>query len=117
MVFSSSFARPSQLYRAILMAHKKHLPPQMKGLGDKYVKNEFRLHKTAKAEQVAVFALQWEDYLNQISMTARAKESASAGAVDDVFAFGRDLPHDASLSEEQMKQLEKLREEASKAGA
>ena len=44
-----------KLYRSILRAHN-HLPPNMRGIGDAYVKNEFRLHKAATdADQLAQF--------------------------------------------------------------
>lgn len=36
---------PIPLYRRILRAHRKHLPVEMRVLGDKYVKKEFRDHK------------------------------------------------------------------------
>lgn len=120
-------ARAISLYRSILRAHKKHLPKQMRDLGDAYVKSEFRLHKTAKLEHVTPFLTEWEKYLEQLLMTARAQEAVSAGtmeskpknAADDVppiFSFGSDLPHDVELTDEQVQQLQKLREETLKAG-
>lgn len=39
---------PLQLYRRILRAHRRKLPGEMRVLGDSYVKNEFRAHKTAE---------------------------------------------------------------------
>jgi hypothetical protein len=38
---------PLQLYRRILRVHRK-LDPEMRVLGDSYVKNEFRAHKTVE---------------------------------------------------------------------
>lgn len=38
---------PLQLYRRILRVHRK-LDPEMRVLGDSYVKNEFRAHRTAE---------------------------------------------------------------------
>lgn len=38
---------PLQLYRRILRVHRK-LDPQMRVLGDSYVKKEFRAHRTAE---------------------------------------------------------------------
>jgi len=100
----------------------------MRLLGDKFIKSEFQSHKTAtKPEEVALFFTEWEKYLGQILMTARAQESAAIGSLDDgssikdnngpsssVFGFGKDLPLDAELSEEQVTQLNKLKEEAAK---
>lgn len=39
---------PLQLYRRILRAHRRKLQPQLRLLGDSYVKKEFREHKTAE---------------------------------------------------------------------
>ena len=35
---------PIPLYRRLLRAHRKHLDPQMRLLGDEYIKGEFRSH-------------------------------------------------------------------------
>jgi len=103
----------------------------MRQLGDAYVKSEFRLHKTAtKPEQIEMFIAEWDKYLDQILMTARARDSVSVAGSDKkkngetgaaqagggaVFEFGADLAPDVELSEEQRAQLEKLRAEAEKA--
>lgn len=36
---------PIPLYRRLFRAHRKHLPPQMRVLGDEYIKHEFRAHR------------------------------------------------------------------------
>jgi len=36
---------PIPLYRRLLRAHRKHLPADMRLLGDEYVKAEFRAHR------------------------------------------------------------------------
>ena len=36
---------PVYLYRRLLRAHRKHLPSEMRLLGDEYVKSEFRAHR------------------------------------------------------------------------
>jgi environmental stress-induced protein Ves len=97
----------------------------MKQLGDAYVKAEFRQHKSvSKKDQLDQFFTAWEGYLDQILVTARAKEAVSAGALDSVakktnfsqpFQFGKDLPADVELTDEQIEQLNTLREEATKA--
>ena len=132
-----------KLYRSILRAHATHLPPNMRGLGDTYVKNEFRLHKAATdADQLAQFYTEWQKYLDHLQSTARAKETVKSGLLDDgtdsprgvvvtsteaaaggskgaqgqtAFTFGTDMPSDVQLNEEQLVQLAKLREEAQKA--
>ena len=108
------------LYRNILRAHKRYLPHEMKGLGDSYVKNEFRLFKNVKDEtQLDQFYTSWQQYLQQILDTARAKEFVSSGSISDaeeITTFGRHLPTDVELSDEQKEQLSKLKEETSKVG-
>lgn len=39
---------PLQLYRRILRVHRRKLQPEMRVLGDSYVKNEFRAHKNVE---------------------------------------------------------------------
>jgi hypothetical protein len=36
---------PVYLYRRLLRAHRKHLPSEMRLLGDEYIKSEFRAHR------------------------------------------------------------------------
>lgn len=36
---------PIPLYRRLLRAHRKHLPVEMRLLGDEYIKAEFRAHQ------------------------------------------------------------------------
>jgi len=115
------------LYRSILKAHRKYLPSDMRQLGDRYVQSEFRLHKkTSNNDQLDMFFTAWQDYLDQLLLTAKAKESIHAGTVDvrskdaiandKVFQFGADLPQGVELSKDQQEQLEKLRQEARKVG-
>ncbi|EJU01083.1 ACN9-domain-containing protein [Dacryopinax primogenitus] len=60
------------LYRALLRAHRS-LPKDMRGLGDSYVKSEFRLHKdTTNPLHILGFQTQWMSYLRTIQ--AQAKE-------------------------------------------
>jgi Complex1_LYR-like len=39
---------PIPLYRRLLRAHRKHLPREMRLLGDEYVKSEFRAHRNVE---------------------------------------------------------------------
>jgi hypothetical protein len=115
------------LYRSLLRTHKKYLPAEMRELGNSYIKNEFKLHKTARPDETEQFFVEWEKYREQILVTARAQESRSSGLLDEssgkageggakVFDFGMDLPSGAELSSEQREQLKKLKEEAMKTG-
>jgi hypothetical protein len=93
----------------------------MKGLGDSYVKSEFKLFKSVTNEgQLDKFYTGWNQYLDQILQTARTKESVSAGSIESSAtidtSFGKHLPPDVELTDAQTLQLEKLKEETSKAG-
>jgi Complex1_LYR-like len=112
------------LYRNIRKAHRRYLPREMKGLGDSYVKSEFKLFKKVTDQgQLDQFFTGWNQYLDQILQTARTKESVAAGALeaspehDDTITFGKHLPKDVELTEEQQQQLEKLKEETGRAGS
>lgn len=39
---------PIPLYRRLLRAHRKHLPAEMRVLGDEYIKAEFRAHRNVE---------------------------------------------------------------------
>jgi hypothetical protein len=100
---------------------------------------QFRLHKSAKPEQTSQFFVEWEKYLTHVERTGRGNQTMDAGLGDDSRAppkgitsypaskngmsdqqkspsFGKELGT-VDMNEEQEKQLEKLREEAAKAGA
>ena len=97
-----SLAAAKSLYRSLLRAHARHLPAEMRQLGDAYVKAEFRLHSASyskastamKPHQIQHFLTEWQQYLDQILLTAKAQESVSAGSPEhveksrSVFSFG-----------------------------
>jgi hypothetical protein len=59
--------------------------------------------------------LRLKQYVEELLKTARIKESALSLGEDGMTAFyGKSLPSDVTLSEEQQTQLDKLREETSK---
>ncbi|AOW02585.1 hypothetical protein B0I72DRAFT_139805 [Yarrowia lipolytica] len=58
---------PLPLYRQLLRAHRKHLDPDRRSLGDMYIKSEFRLHKDIQDPlQIVGFLSQWQKYLEMI---------------------------------------------------
>ena len=95
--------RGLELYAGILRAHRA-LPPQMRSLGDAYVREEFRKHRSAKDSFLGPFFREWDGYLAQL------RAAPPGGAV------GRDLaPEQASaLTKEQLEQLARLQDEAAK---
>jgi hypothetical protein len=67
--------------------------------------------------RVKLLYLRLKQYVEELLKTARIKESSLALGEDGMTAaFGKPLPSDVTLSDEQATQLEKLKEEASKAG-
>ncbi|KAJ6666628.1 hypothetical protein lerEdw1_020352 [Lerista edwardsae] len=56
---SSHVSRVRALYRKILQLHRG-LPLEMKALGDQYVKEEFRRHKSIGREEAQCFLQEWE---------------------------------------------------------
>jgi len=112
------------LYRSILRTHARCLPPEMRELGDTYVKSEFQLHKSVKDEaQLERFLKEWRAYVSGIQQTARAVESKSAGILENedegnsslLYKFGKALPTDIEINEEQQNKLKSLRDEVSNA--
>ena len=91
------------LYRRILRLHHLTLPPVQRSLGDRYVKKEFRDHRTAKPEFVKGFALEWTKYADDLERRG-AK-------------IGRDLDETlmSNLSDEQKAMLARLKLETSRA--
>ncbi|RDX43823.1 ACN9-domain-containing protein [Lentinus brumalis] len=63
---SAALLPPLPLYRRILRAHR-HLPYEMRSLGDDYVRAEFRRHKeTTNKVHIIGFLSQWKLYLDQL---------------------------------------------------
>ncbi|XP_032944835.1 succinate dehydrogenase assembly factor 3, mitochondrial isoform X2 [Rhinolophus ferrumequinum] len=90
-------SRVRALYRRILLLHRV-LPPDLKALGDQYVKDEFRKHKTAYA------AVLWQQANeNRQNSTEKA-------------CFGTALPEEKlnDFRDEQIGQLQELMQEATK---
>ena len=48
-----------RLYRALLRSHRAVLPSVMRDLGDAYVREEFKRHKTATPQHLNAFFREW----------------------------------------------------------
>ncbi|KAL1883120.1 hypothetical protein VTK73DRAFT_9487 [Phialemonium thermophilum] len=58
---------PIPLYRRLLRAHRKHLPHEMRVLGDEYVKAEFRAHRNVdNPAHLIGFLTEWQLYAQKI---------------------------------------------------
>ncbi|KAK3843091.1 MAG: hypothetical protein J3R72DRAFT_367364 [Linnemannia gamsii] len=114
---------PLTLYRQILRAHRTHLPPQFRILGDGYVKAEFHRHKTVDNPLYIVgFIEQWTEYLDHIvssspktaASTSVSSPTATASAiVAQGSRFGKKLDSGLldKMSDQQLGQLYELRKE------
>ncbi|KAM8766180.1 succinate dehydrogenase assembly factor 3, mitochondrial [Acanthopagrus schlegelii] len=86
MAASAHVSRVRSMYKRILVLHR-FLPIDLKALGDQYVKDEFRRHKTASPEVVKSFMAEWENYKD----TLQAQVLESAGERLGTIKFGTDL--------------------------
>ena len=60
---------PIQLYRRLLRAHRRHLHADMRTLGDKYIRDEFRQHrKVDNPLHIVGFLSQWKLYLDAMEI-------------------------------------------------
>ena len=59
MAATAHVSKVLSLYKRILVLHR-FLPIDLRALGDQYVKDEFRRHKTASTEEVKNFVTEWE---------------------------------------------------------
>ena len=92
------------LYRTILRQHRLKLPAEMRALGDRYVKDEFRQHRSANAEFLPRFFGEWEKYATHLQQ--------KAGNAD---GYGKPIGEAVrNMTEEQKAMLAKLAEETRK---
>ncbi|XP_036615222.1 succinate dehydrogenase assembly factor 3, mitochondrial [Trichosurus vulpecula] len=102
-------SRVRALYRRLLLLHRA-LPPDLRALGDQYVKDEFRRHKGVGREEALRFLREWERYavaLSQQTNSAEKTEKTQLGA-----CLTKEQLDD--FSEEQIGQLQELMQEATK---
>lgn len=57
------------LYKRILTLHRRKLEPHMRVLGDQYVCDEFKRHKSAAPKFVPLFLREWEQYAAVMDQT------------------------------------------------
>ncbi|KAF7686371.1 succinate dehydrogenase assembly factor 3, mitochondrial [Silurus meridionalis] len=102
-------SRVRALYKRILILHR-FMPIDLKVLGDHYVKDEFRRHRSASPEQVQHFMKEWEDYRD----TLQTQVLQAAGR--EKLVFGADLTEQQlrDFQAEQIGQLYELMLESSK---
>ncbi|XP_068566656.1 succinate dehydrogenase assembly factor 3, mitochondrial [Cebidichthys violaceus] len=109
MAASVHVSKVRSLYKRILVLHR-FLPIDLRALGDQYVKDEFRRHKSAAAEDAKGFMTEWENY--KATLQTQVLESAQHGSVK----FGANLSEGklGSFQEDQIGQLYELMLESTK---
>ncbi|RAK90308.1 ACN9 family domain-containing protein, partial [Aspergillus costaricaensis CBS 115574] len=74
---------PLQLYRRILRVHRKKLDPEMRILGDGYVKSEFRAHRNVDNPlHIIGFLTEWQLYAQKLEGDAWIGEKLDKGKLD-----------------------------------
>ncbi|PLB55661.1 ACN9-domain-containing protein [Aspergillus steynii IBT 23096] len=74
---------PLQLYRRILRVHRKKLEPEMRLLGDGYVKSEFRAHKSVDNPlHIIGFLTEWQLYAQKLEGDSWAGEKLDKAKLD-----------------------------------
>ena len=93
-----------RLYRALLRSHRAVLPVVMRDLGDSYVREEFKRHKSAQPQHLNAFFREWLHYLTQMNGQGQG-------------SYGANLPDEyvSTLSSEQQQSLVQLRKETERA--
>ncbi|XP_058820469.1 succinate dehydrogenase assembly factor 3, mitochondrial [Topomyia yanbarensis] len=92
------------LYKTILRLHRG-LPKELHSLGNQYVKDEFRRHKTCSNQEASLFMHEWTDYAitlaNQLGVKGKPKSLDNIGG-------NLDLPKLDDFRDEQIAQLYEL---------
>uniref|UniRef100_A0A8C5CXZ6 Succinate dehydrogenase assembly factor 3 n=2 Tax=Gadus morhua TaxID=8049 RepID=A0A8C5CXZ6_GADMO len=99
------------LYKRILLLHR-FLPIDLRALGDQYVKEEFRRHKSASPKEVSAFMVEWENY----KATLQTQVLDASGRVAPRSQLGTALPEAMfqDFQNEQIGQLYELMLESTK---
>ncbi|MED6250089.1 Succinate dehydrogenase assembly factor 3, mitochondrial [Ataeniobius toweri] len=88
MAASAHVSRIRSLYKRILVLHR-FLPIHLRALGDQYVKEEFRRHKSAAPEEVKSFLSEWEKHTVTVLLLSPAQR---VGVAARSHAVPRTLP-------------------------
>ncbi|EAL87602.2 succinate dehydrogenase assembly factor 3 [Aspergillus fumigatus Af293] len=74
---------PLQLYRRILRVHRRKLDPEMRILGDSYVKSEFRAHRNVENPlHIIGFLTEWQLYAQKLEGDAWVGEKLDKSKLD-----------------------------------
>ncbi|NXJ81778.1 SDHF3 factor, partial [Trogon melanurus] len=103
--------RARALYRRLLLLHRA-LPPALRELGDRYVKEEFRKHKAARPAEAQRFLREWENYVALIQRQINEDKHN----LREKSVYGIQLTEEKlnDFRDEQIGQLKELMDEATK---
>ncbi|MCJ1281840.1 acetate non-utilizing protein 9 [Xylographa opegraphella] len=74
---------PIPLYRRLLRTHRKHLPKEMRLLGDEYIKSEFRAHRNIENPvHIIGFLTEWQMYAQKLEGDLWLGEKIDSGKID-----------------------------------
>nr|XP_033786958.1 succinate dehydrogenase assembly factor 3, mitochondrial isoform X5 [Geotrypetes seraphini]XP_033786959.1 succinate dehydrogenase assembly factor 3, mitochondrial isoform X5 [Geotrypetes seraphini]XP_033786961.1 succinate dehydrogenase assembly factor 3, mitochondrial isoform X5 [Geotrypetes seraphini]XP_033786962.1 succinate dehydrogenase assembly factor 3, mitochondrial isoform X5 [Geotrypetes seraphini]XP_033786963.1 succinate dehydrogenase assembly factor 3, mitochondrial isoform X5 [Geo len=99
------------LYKKILRLHKI-LPLDLKVLGDQYVKDEFKRHKTVNPTEAQRFLEEWEAYA--LVLLQQTSESIQNPSQKTSYGIGLTKENINDFRQEQIGQLYELMQEATK---
>ncbi|KAI9795805.1 MAG: acetate non-utilizing protein 9 [Piccolia ochrophora] len=87
---------PIPLYRRLLRAHRRHLEPAQRTIGDQYVSAEFRRHRDVENPvHIIGFLTEWQMYAQAVEGDQWRGEKLDRGKVD-------------KMSDQQLGQLHEL---------
>ncbi|TVY83429.1 Succinate dehydrogenase assembly factor [Lachnellula suecica] len=74
---------PIPLYRRLFRAHRKHLPREMRLLGDEYIKSEFRAHRNVENPvHIIGFLTEWQLYAQKLEGDSWIGERMDIGKIE-----------------------------------
>ncbi|KUJ24090.1 ACN9-domain-containing protein [Mollisia scopiformis] len=74
---------PIPLYRRLLRAHRKHLPQDMRLMGDEYIKSEFRAHRNVENPvHIIGFLTEWQMYAQKLEGDSWLGERMDPGKIE-----------------------------------
>ncbi|KAI9888468.1 MAG: acetate non-utilizing protein 9 [Vezdaea aestivalis] len=74
---------PIPLYRRLFRAHRHKLPAEMRLLGDKYIKSEFRAHRDVENPvHIIGFLTEWQLYAQMLEGDAWRDSVIDKGKID-----------------------------------
>lgn len=78
MVSKAHQTNVKRLYKMIFQLHKS-MPIELRDMGNAYVRNEFKLHKSANPDQTKTFMKEWGNYTKTLMKQVNPKYKTKLG--------------------------------------